>query len=399
MLSEARRDGGSVAVLCLDLDRFKAVNDAFGHATGDELLQEVARRLRLLMRGRDLVARLGGDEFAVLRSGFGELAELSTLAEAMISALDQPFTIDGQLVDIGLSVGIAIMPSGVITGDELYKRADLALYRSKKEGRDTFRFFETTMNEEADERRRLESSLRSALANGELQLHYQPFIDAATNRIKGFEALLRWFHPERGMIPPAAFIPIAEETGLIVPIGDWVLQTACTEAARWSDDVRVAVNVSPVQLERGSLDRSVLTALAISGLPARRLELEMTEGTLMQAEDSVKGSLTRLRELGVRIALDDFGTGYSSLSYLRNFPIDRIKIDRSFIERLSEGNSAAIVQAIIELGGKLGMSITAEGIETKEQLEHLRAGGCGEMQGNFFSRPQPACVLKSHAED
>jgi PAS domain S-box-containing protein len=403
LLSTHGATGRSLAVLCLDLDRFKAVNDTFGHVFGDDLLREVARRLAARLGAGDIVARLGGDEFAILRVGAGgetqarrdddetppgDFEALRGLAEDLIEAIGRPIVIDGETASVGLSIGVAVAPPEGIAGDKLFKNADLALYRAKKEGRETFRFFEPAMLVEADERRRLEAALRRALANGEFDLHYQPFVDIATGRVTGFEALARWRHPERGLVPPQAFIALAEETGLIVALGEWVLRAACAEAATWPSDLRVAVNISPVQLQRGFLAESVVSALAASGLPARRLELEVTESALLQAEEQVTRVLNDLRTLGVRAAIDDFGTGYSSLGYLCKFPIDRIKIDRSFIQRLSDATAAAVVHAIIGLGRQLGMAVTAEGIETPEQLEMVREAGCAEVQGFFFSPPR-----------
>jgi predicted signal transduction protein with EAL and GGDEF domain len=343
---------------------------------------------------QDIVARLGGDEFAVLRCApvLGA-EELSGLAEDLIQAISVPIEVGEYQVTVGLSVGIALATSDSLEADKLFKCADLALYRAKKDGRETFRFFETSMDEAVEERRKLGLALAGALANGGFSLHYQPLVDAATGRIHGFEALLRWEHPTRGMVPPSVFIPIAEESGLIAPIGDWVVRAACAEAMRWRPDLRVAVNISPVQLQRGCLAQTVVAALAASGLPASRLELEVTESALLGGEDFISQTLIDLRRLGVKIALDDFGTGYSSLSYLCRFAVDRIKIDRSFIERLCDPNSVAVVNAIIGLGRQLGMDITAEGIETQEQLDILRAAGCGEVQGYLFSAPRPAHEL------
>jgi diguanylate cyclase (GGDEF)-like protein/PAS domain S-box-containing protein len=383
-----------LAVLCLDLDRFKAVNDTFGHVFGDSLLREVARRLNTRVGAGDVVARLGGDEFAVLRiAERGGTEALRGFAEDLIETIGLPIVIDGQKANVGLSVGVALAPPEGTAAETLFKYADLALYRAKKDGRETFRFFEPVMLAEADERRRLEAALRCALANGEFTLHYQPFVDVKTGLVTGFEALARWRHPERGTVSPQIFIPLAEETGIIVALGEWVLRTACAEASTWPSDLRVAINVSPVQLQRGFLAESVVSALAASGLPARRLELEVTESALLQAEEHVTRALNGLRGLGAQIAIDDFGTGYSSLGYLCEFPVDRIKIDRSFVRRLSDPKAAAVVQAIIGLGRQLGMAVTAEGIEIPEQLETLRRAGCAEAQGFLFSHPRPVSDL------
>ncbi|KAA2237764.1 bifunctional diguanylate cyclase/phosphodiesterase [Salinarimonas soli] len=383
--------GETAAVLCLDLDQFKAVNDTLGHSVGDVLLKEVAARIVEAVRARDIVARLGGDEFAILQVGLGEPEAAAALAARLVEALGRSFMVDGQLINVGTSIGIALAPADGLDPDLLLKNADLALYKAKADGRGTFRFFESAMDKEVQNRRALELDMREAMAAGEFELHYQPLLDLARDRIVGFEALVRWNHPSRGTISPGIFIPVAEDTGLIVPLGEWVLREACAEAARWPADVRVSVNVSAVQFRQRNLVQLVMSALASSGLAPGRLELEITESVLMQESEASVRILHQLRALGVRIAMDDFGTGYSSLSYLRRFPFDKIKIDRSFVKELSANpESTAIVRAIVSLGRSLGISTTAEGVETHEQLEIVRAEGCTEIQGYLLSPPRPA---------
>ena len=390
-LSETRRHDDRFAVLSLDLSGLRAVNDALGHAAGDRVLREAGRRIKDGVRGEDLVARLGGDEFGVLQAGIGgEAVEPAALAARLIELVGAPFDLDGTAIDVGLSVGLAITPSDGTDADELLRSADAALQRAKLDGRNAVRTYDRGMDAAVQEQRQLELMLRGALGRGELTLHYQPIVSSATGRVTGFEALLRWFHPERGPVSPAVFIPLAEESGLIVGIGDWVLRAACAEAARWTAGMKVAVNVSPVQFRRGSLAVSVASALADSGLPPESLELEMTESVLVQHDDELVRTLQRLRELGIGLALDDFGTGYSSLSYLSRFPFSRIKIDRSFVAGLGGPHSAAIVRAVIELGRQFHMSVTAEGVETAEQRDTLRAAGCPELQGYLFSPARPA---------
>jgi len=382
--------GESVAVLCLDLDRFKAVNDSLGHPAGDRLLVAVAERMRASVRELDTVARLGGDEFAIVQVGGVQPTGATTLAERVIQALSQPFDLDGHQVVVGASIGIAVAPHDGKDPDGLLRNADMALYRAKADGKGVFRFFEASMDAAMQARRSLETDLRLALARGEFELHYQPVVTLDTGGVTGFEALLRWHHPQRGMVPPLEFIALAEEIGLIGPIGEWVLRRACADAAAWSAPVRVAVNVSPAQFRGQSLVAAVYGALAMSGLPAARLELEITEAVMLEDTEATLATLRRLKELGVRIAMDDFGTGYSSLSYLRTFPFDKIKIDRSFIRNLPEAtDSLAIVRAISGLGRSLGMVTTAEGVETSDQLDSLRAEGCQEVQGYMFSKPVP----------
>jgi diguanylate cyclase (GGDEF)-like protein len=390
-LARVRRHGERVAVLLLNLDRFKSVNETLGRPAGDLLLKQVAERLRACSRDTDTVARLGGDEFAIIQAALRTPEDASALALRIVNALQRPFDLDGHQVVIGASIGLSTAPGDGLDPDQLLSNADLALDRAKADGRNTYRFFEPEMNERAQARRQLELDLRKALANGEFELHYQPLVSLETNEITGFEALIRWQHPERGMIPPGDFIPLAEETGLIVPIGEWVLARACSDAANWPGGVRVAVNLSPAQFKSRSLVEAVHEALTKADLPASRLELEITESVLLISNEGTMAALHQLLDLGVHISMDDFGTGYSSLSYLRSFPFDKIKIDRSFVRDLgSHQDCAAIVRAVAGLGASLGMATTAEGVETQEQLEKLRAEGCTEVQGFLLSRPQPA---------
>jgi diguanylate cyclase (GGDEF)-like protein len=386
--------GDSLAVLCLDLDRFKSVNDTLGHPAGDALLQQVAERLRGCVRDTDTVARLGGDEFALIQPGTGSPQAVMPLARRIIEAVSEPYDLDGHQVVIGTSIGIALAPEDGDSPDALLKSADLALYRAKADGRGTFRYFEREMDAQMQARRALEVDLRNALANGEFELYYQPLVNLASDRVIGCEALLRWHHPARGMISPAEFIPVAEEIGVIVPLGEWVLRQACSQAATWPDGIKVAVNLSPVQFRDRKLVQTVVSALAASGLPGSRLELEITETVLLQESTNTLGTLHQLKSLGVSISMDDFGTGYSSLQYLRSFPFDKIKIDRSFVQELeSREDCVAIVRAVASLGTSLGMTTTAEGVENVGQLERLRAQGCTEVQGYLFSPPRPASEL------
>ncbi len=329
--------GDIVATHLLDLDHFKNVNDTLGHSAGDKLLKAVTDRLRLLVRDTDTIARMGGDEFAILQAAIAQPADATALARRVIETITQPYDIDGHQVIIGTSVGIAVGPTDGLSPDQLLRNADLALYRAKADGRGTFRFFEPEMDALMQERRAMECDLRKALAAGEFELYYQPVVNLQSNRISGFEALMRWRHPDKGLISPATFIPLAEEIGFIVPLGDWAIRQACTRAARWPDKVKVAVNLSPVQFRSPGLVQTVVGALAASGLSPDRLELEITETILLQDSEATLAMLYQLRELGVRIAMDDFGTGYSSLSYLQSFPFDRIKIDRSFVKDITEG--------------------------------------------------------------
>jgi diguanylate cyclase (GGDEF)-like protein/PAS domain S-box-containing protein len=388
-----RRAGANdqLAVLCLDLDHFKDINDSLGHPIGDALLKEVGRRLKATVGEHDTVARLGGDEFAVVQIGRSEEAAARVLAGRLVEVISAPYEIDDHQIVIGVSIGISLSPQDGSNSDELLKNADLALYRAKADGRGTYRFFETGMDARAQARRMLEMDLRAALQRDEFQPYYQPIRDVVSDRVVAFEALLRWNHPQRGLISPLNFIPLAEETGLIVQLGELVLRRACADAATWPDDIGVAVNLSPVQFKNPNLIASVTGALEASGLAASRLELEITESVLLQNSEATLTTLHELRAMGVRISLDDFGTGYSSLSYLRSFPFDKIKIDRSFVSELAtREDSVAIIRAVTGLGRSLGIVTTAEGVENDAQLELLRREGCTQAQGYLFSQPRPA---------
>ena len=390
-LEEAQASNKRVAVLCVDLDLFKNVNDSFGHPMGDRLLRLVADRLRSQVRGNHLAARLGGDEFALILSSDISPNEISDFSNRLINVLSASYDIDGVEVVIGASIGIAVSPSDGTTFEELMRNADMALYRAKSDGGGVHRFFEREMDRLAQKRREMEVDLRRAFNNGEFELHYRPLVDIGTDRISGFESLLRWRHPDKGMISPVEFIPIAEDIGLIVSLGEWVLREACTEAAKWPDEVKVAVNLSAVQFRSRNLVQAVISALAHSGLSPRRLELEITESVFLAETEANLAILHQLRALGVRISMDDFGTGYSSLSYLRSFPFDKIKIDRSFVKDLANRpDCVAIVRAISGLGRSLKITTTAEGVETVDQLDWLRNEGCNEVQGFLFSAAKPA---------
>ena len=384
-----------MGVLWLDLDRFKEVNDTLGHAVGDALLQAAAERLQSCVRDRDTVARLGGDEFAVIQTGAAQPMGATTLALRIIEAISAPYQISDHQIVVGASVGISVAPDDASDADLLLRNADLALYRAKNEGRGTYRFFEPGMDARMHARRQLELDLRSALANDSFELNYQPVFDLDTNNITAFEALLRWTHAERGSIPPAEFIPLAEETGLIGAIGAWVLREACRQARIWPDSIRVAVNLSPLQFKQNDLVQLVADALLSAGLSASRLDLEITETVLLENTDKTLATLHELRGLGVRISMDDFGTGFSSLSNLRSFRFDNIKIDRSFIQGLGESEQcSAIVQAVAGLGAGLDVTTTAEGVETADQLEWVRAFGIIEVQGFFLGCPVPASEVE-----
>ena len=388
--------GECLAVLCLDLDQFKSVNDTLGHPIGDELLKVVAVRLRRCIRKSDTIARLGGDEFAIIMTGVDDPSDAVVLAKRIRDSITQPYNLEGHQILADISVGISLAPGDGIEPDLLLKNADMALYGAKADGRGTYRFFEPEMDARMKARRELEMDLRKALINAEFELYYQPLVNLQNNEITAFEALLRWNRPDRGLVSPAEFIPIAEETGLIIPLGEWVLRQACLETANWPTDVKVAVNLSPAQLKSRNLTEVVINALEESGVAANRLQLEITETVLMQNTFNTLSTLQKLRALGVQIALDDFGTGYSSLSYLRSFPFDKIKIDRSFIQDLSNGTEPlAIVHAVAGLAKDLKMISTAEGVETKQQLETLLSVGCIEMQGYLFSKPRPAAEIAS----
>jgi diguanylate cyclase (GGDEF)-like protein len=385
------------AVLMLDLDRFKAVNDTVGHAAGDIVLRMVADRLRSTLRVDDVLARLGGDEFAVLQTAAEEPDAAAALAARIVKIIAaSPFLLDGQPIHLGASIGIAMAPDDGDDPAELMRNADLALYAAKANGRGTFRRYDVSLDEKMRERRTIEAGLRLALAEGQMELHYQPLADATSGRITSLEALVRWNHPVRGLVPPLDFIGIAEETGLIVPLGEWVLNTACAEAATWPENMRVAVNLSPAQFRERTLVPLVVAALRSARLEPGRLELEITEGVLLSDEGGTLETLNELRSLGVHVSMDDFGTGYSSLSYLRKFPFDKIKIDQSFVRQLPhDPESAAIVRAIITMAKCLGMSTTVEGVETSEQLDFSVAAGCDTIQGYLISRPLDRAGLTS----
>ncbi len=386
----AERTGRGMALLWLDLDGFKAINDLHGHPAGDAVLVEVGNRLAACLRDSDTVARIGGDEFAIVQSVIAQPRGAAALAERVVRLLAEPFEAAGQIVAIGASVGIALFPSDAHAPEALMRNADLALHRAKHDGRGAYRFFEQAMDERLQQRQMLEQELRGAMLRNELRLHYQPLLDSASLGVEGFEALLRWQHPGRGFISPAEFVPVAEECGLIGQLGQWVLETACAEAASWPRPWRVAVNLSPVQFRQRDLAESVRAVLAGSGLAPWRLELEITEGILIDDAERALAMLRELKALGVSIALDDFGTGYSSLSYLRRFPFDKLKIDASFVQGLGDGGEAdAIVRAIVGLGRSLGLRVTAEGVETDDQLRRLRAHECDEVQGFLLGRPAP----------
>ena len=386
--------GGILAVHSLDLDRFKEVNDTLGHPVGDALLQEVAKRLQAGLGEGELVARLGGDEFAIIQRDIEGPEASEHLAQRVIQDISAPYLIAGHHIVVGASVGVTIAPTDGVDVDQLLKNADMALYRAKSQGRGMFSFFEQEMDIRLQARRALERELHGALEAGEFELYYQPLFNIAAEKICGFEALLRWHHPTRGMVPPDEFIRLAEETGHIVQMGHWVLRQACSDAAKWPTTIKVAVNLSPVQFKRPGLRESVLDALAASGLSPNRLELEITETVLLQESETTLATLCKLRAMGVQISLDDFGTGYSSLSYLRSFPFDKIKIDRSFTKNLSSGGDAsAIVRTVTRLAQDLGMSTTAEGVETKEDLDFLRENGCTEIQGYLISPAIPALSI------
>jgi diguanylate cyclase (GGDEF)-like protein len=387
--------GEMVAVHHLDLDQFKAVNDTFGHPGGDKLLRIVAERLRELTAEADTIARTGGDEFVVVQAAIADPADATSLAQRVIDVLSDPYDIDGHQAVIGVSVGISVGPGDGASPDKLLRNADLALYRAKSDGRGTFRFFEPAMDLQMQTRRVMEQDLRKALPSGEFELHYQPVVNLASNEISGFEALIRWNHPTKGTISPAAFIPLAEEIGFIVPMGEWVIRQACMTAAQWPGSLHVAVNISAIQFRSPGLLQVIVGALAASGLAPTRLEIEITESVLLHNKEATLALLHQLRALGIRIAMDDFGTGYSSLTYLQSFPFDKIKIDRSFVKNITEdASSLNIVRAVAALANGMGMTATAEGVETPEQLDRIASEGCTEMQGFLFSRPLPAAEIE-----
>jgi len=406
-LSQAQRLDQQVAVLFLDLDRFKPINDSLGHLVGDQLLREIARRLRAALREIDTVARVGGDEFQVVVCNVAGATGAARIAEKLMRALGEPFTLEGQELHVTASLGVSLFPRDGASGELLLKFADIALYEAKGEGRNAYRFFSPEMNAQAHGRLRLENDLRRAVERNELELHYQPQLDLAMGEVCAVEALVRWRHPERGLVLPNQFIPMAEETGLVLGIGEWVLGEACRQVARWqreglvsgSSPLRVAVNISARQLQRPGLDGAVRRALADSGLPAACLELEITESSVMLDPQHAQSVLQSLRELGVQLSIDDFGTGYSSLAYLKRLPLDRLKIDRSFIGGIpTDSDDAAIVETIIVMTHKLGLRVIAEGVETLEQRLQLVRQGCDEMQGFLLAHPVPAGELPALLE-
>jgi diguanylate cyclase (GGDEF)-like protein/PAS domain S-box-containing protein len=389
-LARMKKDGRGFALLSLDLDRFKQVNDTLGHAVGDRLLVEVGHRIVAELREDDIVARFGGDEFVVLQQSAAEAAQADALARRLVEVLSAPYEIDGQRLLVGASAGIALAPADGDNGDDLMRNSDLALYRAKTDGRGAHRFFSAEMHAVSQARRIMEIELREALQAGALEVHFQPLVDLDDAEITACEALARWRHPTRGFIPPVEFVPLAEETGLILQLGAFVLRRACEAAVGWRNGIRVAVNLSAIQFKTGDLVGLVKTTLAETGLEPNRLELEITESILIDDKDGVLRRLSELRGLGVRIALDDFGTGYSSLAYLQSFPFDKIKIDRSFVQDVvMRPDAAAIIGAITGLATKLGMCTTAEGVETEAELDWLRDNGCGQVQGFLISRPLP----------
>ena len=390
-LTEVSTTPHPLAVLFLDLDGFKAVNDTLGHSIGDMLLKSVAVKLRDLLPRTDRIARLGGDEFAILQISAAQPNSAIALAEKIIEIVGQPSNIEGHDVTVGASVGIAIAQPGDMNTENFLKSADLAMYSAKSDGRGTYRMFDPEMDAVVQARRGLERDMRTALAQDGFRLFYQPLVNLQSKKVTAFEALMRWHHPERGQVPPAEFIPVAEEMGLIVQLGEWALRQACEEAIGWPDDICVSVNLSPLQFSKGNLVGTVMSALASAGLPAARLELEITESVLLEKSERNINMLNQLRDLGVRISMDDFGTGYSSIGYLRSFPFDKIKIDQSFVrDLLVDEGSLAIVRAIAGLGVSFGMTTTAEGVETEEQMRCLNLEGCIEVRGYLYSKPVPA---------
>jgi diguanylate cyclase (GGDEF)-like protein len=392
-LTRVRR-GEMVAVHTLDLDHFKTVNDTLGHPIGDKLLKEVTERLRGLVRETDTVSRMGGDEFAIVQVAIAHPADATTLAHRIIEVVSKPYSIEGQQIDIGASIGIAMAPTDGDTPDDLLRNSDLALYRAKGDGRGTFCFFESDMDAQMQARRALEYDLRRAMTASEFELHYQPVIDLKTNQISSFEALVRWRHPRNGLVPPGLFIPLAEKLGVIIALGEWAIRDACVTARSWSRELSVAVNLSPRQFRNPTLVQIVADALEFSGLPAHRLELDITEPVLMGDSETTLSVLHRLRDLGVKLSMDDFGTGYASLNYLQSFHFDKVKIDRSFVKSVAaDAGSLNIVRAVAAMAHSLGMSTTAEGVETLEQLEIVRTEGCTEIQGFLFSPALPASEI------
>jgi diguanylate cyclase (GGDEF)-like protein len=395
-LRESRSSTQPLAILFLDLDGFKDVNDTQGHSVGDALLKTLAKRMLDRLGNSVRIARFGGDEFALLQTSCGQPESATSLAGQLIELISESCSVGDDIINVGVSIGIVVCTSEDQDAEFLLKAADLAMYRAKAGGGGTFRVFDTQMDVAVQAALRIKTTMRKAFANGDFELHYQPIVSTQTGRVTACEALLRWKHEERGWISPAEFIPLAESSGMIVQLGEWALRKACADAASWPDNVKVAVNLSPVQFQNGMLSATVISALAASGLTPSRLELEITESVLLDKSDRNIGTLEQLRELGVRISLDDFGTGFSSLSYLRSFPFDKIKIDRSFISNLVEDQrSQTIVTAITGLGLSFGMTTTAEGVETPKQMGCLIARGCSEVQGFFYSKAVPGSQLVS----
>ena len=390
-----KRYGGSFTVMMLDLDRFKAVNDTLGHPAGDQLLVEVARRLKSSVRETDVLARLGGDEFAIIHEGAPHQHEGAiALALRIINTVTQPFDLDGHQASVGTSIGIVLAPEHGVEPEELLKKADLALYDVKANGRNDFRVFQAEMLEIADSQQSAESELRDALAAEQFELHYQPVIDVTSRRLCGVEALVRWRHPARGLIEPDQFIPLAESTGLVVALGEWVLQRACSDAVSWPADVKLAINISAVQFRKGNLFDVILCTLVETGLAPERLELEITEAALVENQEAHLTAIRQLRNLGIAVVLDDFGTGNSSINYLVSFPFDRVKIDRSFTHGvLNRRDCAAVVASVLALAHGLGIATTAEGVETEAQLEYMRGAGVDLVQGHLFGRAVPIAQL------
>jgi diguanylate cyclase (GGDEF)-like protein len=390
-----KRNGGTVTVMMLDLDKFKAVNDTLGHPAGDQLLVEVGRRLQSTIRETDVLARLGGDEFAIIQEGEPNQHEGAiALALRIINGISQPFDLNGHEAGVGTSIGIALAPENGVEPEDLLKSADLALYDAKANGRNDFRIYHPTMLEIAHTQRSAESDLRDAIARQEFELHYQPVVDVKTRQLCGVEALIRWRHPAKGLIPPDQFIPLAEATGLIVPLGEWILQRACSDAASLPAHVKIAVNISAVQFKKGNLFDVILCTLVETGLAPERLELEITETSLLENQEAHLATIRQLKNLGISMALDDFGTGYSSVTYLTNFPFDKIKIDRAFTHGvLTRRDCAAVVSAVLALAQGLGTITTVEGVETEEQFEYMCKAGVDLAQGYLFGRPVPLSQL------
>jgi diguanylate cyclase (GGDEF)-like protein len=399
-LERVQRHGESLAVLFIDLDGFKSINDSLGHSIGDELLKCIGDRLRENVCETDIIARLGGDEFAVVQTAKSQPQGAAALASRLIDVISKPWLVEGHQLLAGASIGVAVSTPGPLDPEVLLRSADLAMYRAKSDGRGIYRFFEPDMDARVQARRLLELELRRALHDKTFELHYQPIFNLERRQISGLEALLRWKHPWRGLVAPSEFIPLAEEIGLIVPLGEWVLREACAEASSWPEDMFVSVNLSPVQFKYEGLPKAVADALAAAGLPANRLELEITESVLLDKSNTNLATLNQLRDLGVRVSLDDFGTGYSGLSYLRTFRFDKIKVDQSFVRDLSQrGDSLAIIRAIADIGLSFGIATIAEGVETEEQMRRLREEGYSELQGYLFGKPGPASEIRSLIAD